>query len=325
MENNLLISVIIPVYKVEPYIRQCVESVLAQTYRNLEIILVDDGSPDRCPEICDEYAQLDNRIVVIHQSNQGQSGARNTGLDRCTGDVVAFVDSDDWIEPDMYEQMIRMMQDKNLDAVFCGADRIDNGVVREKLGRYFEDGAVVEAKEVLSLCLQSRITAHCWNRLCRRRCLEKVRFPVGKVYEDIWVSHLPFYYAKRPVGFLHAPLYNYRHNQQSITVKSGIRESYHVFWGRVELLRFARENMPEEADRCMERAAHMGLFACSRYAACGSGAETEDVSDIVCFFRENMTQLLRCRSLKPDRKILLLLCVYMKKVYFGLYHFLKKE
>ena len=99
--NEPLVSVIVPVYKVEKYLDKCIESIVGQTYENLEIILVDDGSPDNCPTMCDEWAQKDSRIKVIHKENGGLSSARNAGLDACTGDYIGFVDSDDWIEPDM--------------------------------------------------------------------------------------------------------------------------------------------------------------------------------------------------------------------------------
>lgn len=110
MEKTLpLISVIVPVYKVEPYLRRCIDSIRNQTYTNLEIILVDDGSPDNCGCICDEYAQKDKRILVIHQKNEGLSAARNSGLDRCTGAYIGFVDSDDCIHPEMYERLYQDM------------------------------------------------------------------------------------------------------------------------------------------------------------------------------------------------------------------------
>ena len=100
------ISVIVPVYEVEPYLRKCLDSVVNQTYQNLEIILVDDGSPDKCPAICDEYAARDERIQVIHKENGGVASARNAGLERVTGDYIGWVDSDDWIETDMFEYLL---------------------------------------------------------------------------------------------------------------------------------------------------------------------------------------------------------------------------
>lgn len=120
MCEEKLLSVIVPVYKVEPYLHRCVDSIRNQTYKNLQIILVDDGSPDNCGKICDEYAELDARIIVVHQKNRGLSGARNTGLRYAKGEYVAFVDSDDWIGSDMYRTLVGVMEAYNLDMARCG-------------------------------------------------------------------------------------------------------------------------------------------------------------------------------------------------------------
>ena len=114
-----LISVIIPIYNVEAYLDECIASVIAQTYSNLEIILVDDGSPDNCPQMCDEWAAKDSRIRVIHKENGGLSDARNAGIDIATGEYIAFVDSDDWIEPEMYEIMLAALKNENADICAC--------------------------------------------------------------------------------------------------------------------------------------------------------------------------------------------------------------
>lgn len=115
MCEEKLLSVIVPVYKVEPYLHRCVDSIRNQTYKNLQIILVDDGSPDNCGKICDEYAELDARIIVVHQKNRGLSGARNTGLRYAKGEYVAFVDSDDWISSDMYQTLVNLVELNDLD------------------------------------------------------------------------------------------------------------------------------------------------------------------------------------------------------------------
>lgn len=119
-----LISVIVPVYKVEKYLHRCVDSIINQTYKNLEIILVDDGSPDNCPKICDEYAQKDQRIKVIHKKNAGISEARNAGLEIAQGEFVAFVDSDDYIDSTMYEKMLLLAQKEKNDLVLCGFKKV---------------------------------------------------------------------------------------------------------------------------------------------------------------------------------------------------------
>lgn len=121
-----LISVIIPVYKVEKYLNRCVDSVLNQTFRDLEVILVDDGSPDRCPQICDAYAKKDNRVRVIHKENGGLSDARNSGIDIATGQFLAFVDSDDWLRNDIYEFAMNLQRKYQADIVEFGIRRVVN-------------------------------------------------------------------------------------------------------------------------------------------------------------------------------------------------------
>lgn len=126
MCEEKLLSVIVPVYKVEPYLHRCVDSIRNQTYKHLQIILVDDGSPDRSGEICDEYAEMDARIIVVHQKNGGASAARNKGLQYAEGNYVAFVDSDDWIAPTMYETLVRMIERNDLDMARCGITEINS-------------------------------------------------------------------------------------------------------------------------------------------------------------------------------------------------------
>ena len=120
MNKEPMVSVIVPIYNVEKYLKRCIDSILNQTYKNLEIILVDDGSPDKCPQICDEYAKSDKRIKVIHKQNAGVSAARNDGLAIAQGDLIGFVDSDDFIHPSMYEEMVNYLVSQDCDLVSCG-------------------------------------------------------------------------------------------------------------------------------------------------------------------------------------------------------------
>lgn len=119
MGKQGLLSVIVPVYKVEPYLRRCVDSIRNQTYKNLQIVLVDDGSPDGCGAICDEYTKVDDRIIAVHQENEGLSGARNNGLLFAKGKYIAFVDSDDWLHPRMYETLVHLIETHQLDMARC--------------------------------------------------------------------------------------------------------------------------------------------------------------------------------------------------------------
>ena len=149
MNEKKLISVIVPAYKTEKYIRQCVDSILNQTYKNLEIILVDDGSPDKCPEICDAYAKQDDRIIVIHQDNAGVSAARNKALDICRGDYISFVDSDDWLEPETYDSVMQAIHQHNVDVVLFAANVIESGMKTGVRFDYFPEGTIKSASEMM--------------------------------------------------------------------------------------------------------------------------------------------------------------------------------
>ena len=182
MNSQPKISVIVPVYKTEGLLDRCVESIVGQTYKNLEIILVDDGSPDNCPAMCDEWAEKDSRIRVIHKENGGVSSARNAALDIATGDYIGFVDSDDWIEPEMYSSLIQKISESGKNIALCSYYAV------EISGERYECRCVVD-KEVLDKDDYFRFIVHggdggyIWNRLYDADILKEVRFD-----EDIWYS-----------------------------------------------------------------------------------------------------------------------------------------
>ena len=200
------VSVIVPIYKVEPYIKKCIESVISQTYENLEIILVDDGSPDSCGIICDEYAQQDTRIRVIHQANKGLAGARNAGLRVAIGDYIGWVDADDWIEPDMYEYLVENIQRYNSDIAVCGhMEHGRSGVTH--CG--WENVEVLDTEDALELLLRNRtLQNYVWDKLWRRELFDEIEFPEGRTFEDIAVLHRLFVKAQRVVC-LPEEKYNY--------------------------------------------------------------------------------------------------------------------
>lgn len=186
------ISVIVPVYNVEKYITKCVNSLIAQTYTNLEIILVDDGSPDNCPQICDDFAKIDSRIKVIHKQNGGLSSARNVGLDVAEGDYVTFVDSDDYIMPETYSTMYDLIKREDADIVICGLDWInEDGSKWEGVEESPIKDEVLTKREVFKkLCARGYfyyVTAV--NKLYKKEVFDGIRFPVSKVHEDEFTAH----------------------------------------------------------------------------------------------------------------------------------------
>lgn len=180
-----LISIIVPVYKVEPYLDRCVQSLVSQTYQNLEIILVDDGSPDNCPAMCDAWAEKDDRIKVVHKKNGGLSDARNAGMAVATGELIGFVDSDDWIEPDMYQYLHQEIIDTNCEIVSGGVCRVwDDGRPSQQM-TYHGNSFILDRKEAIeSLIHETALIVPVWNKLYRREVLAGIPFPVGKINED---------------------------------------------------------------------------------------------------------------------------------------------
>ena len=164
-----LISVIVPVYNVEQYLDKCVKSLLGQQYQNLEILLIDDGSSDNCPALCDEYAAQDSRICVIHKKNGGLADARNAGLDMATGEYFAFVDSDDWIAPETYREMMDMFcVMPQIDIVCCAASRVLCEAEVERCFSYYQTGTVLSGREVTSRILLDEIGSQVVKGLYKR-------------------------------------------------------------------------------------------------------------------------------------------------------------
>ena len=190
MEKDL-ISVIVPVYKVEKYLEKCIESIIKQTYTNLQIILVDDGSPDNCGKICDEYAKKDLRIEVIHKANGGLSDARNVGISKAKGRYIGFVDSDDYIKEDMYEILLNLIKKYDADVSICNLyDVIDgNEYIRNKENGIREYSRLDILKEVL---LDKNIQSYAWNKLYEKELFDEIKYPIGKKYEDIGTTFYLF-------------------------------------------------------------------------------------------------------------------------------------
>lgn len=215
--SDPLISVIIPVYRVEKYLDECVRSVVDQTYTNLEIILVDDGSPDNCPQMCDEWAKKDKRIKVIHKENGGASTARNAALDIAKGEYIGFVDSDDFIEKGMYEALLYSMQKGNCFISCCYTVRISaNGDLCEKRIKGTKQKRYIK-REAINAFLQGReISSSMCDKLFSQHLWEKIRFPEKETNEEytIWIPLL-----EKTNGIIHVgeQLYYYRGTEGSVT------------------------------------------------------------------------------------------------------------
>jgi glycosyltransferase involved in cell wall biosynthesis len=242
-----MISVIIPVYNVEPYLRKCLDSVLNQTYRDLEILIIDDGSTDGSGKICDEY-KVDERVKVFHTENRGLSAARNLGLDNATGDWIGFVDSDDWIEPDMNEVLIKRAEETGADVVECGFF-IEYPNRRAEVNR---QNQIMSGLEAVSNLLENKLYNAAWNKLWRRDCYKDIRFPEGRVYEDIATTYRVFYCAKR-VCSIDIVLYHYVHRKASLTNTRNLKNLDGYWRSHKERYEYLYNRLDQDSDRILKQ------------------------------------------------------------------------
>lgn len=234
-----LISVIVPVYNVEKWLNKCVDSILGQTHKNLEVILVDDGSPDRCGEICDEYAKKDARVKVIHKENGGLPDARNKGIDASIGEYIAFVDSDDYIASDMYEEMLAKMTEHGADMAVCGVYNISP--YRSNISSVCDDVKVMTNDEAMEAYYSTQlIGCSACNKLYKNVLWKEFRFPKG-ICEDIRIFYkvlasteklvhigkAKYYYNVRESSIMHSSF-----NPELLILNEAIDEEYEAVKNR---------------------------------------------------------------------------------------------
>ncbi len=247
-----LVSVIVAVYNIEEYLPRCIDSILAQTYRNLEIILVDDGSTDSSGGICDDYAQKDRRIKVIHKKNGGLSDARNAGLDKVSGDYIGFVDGDDWIDEDMYRAMYEACEKEKAQIAACRYKQITrSGIIDASAGNSVSLSKA-EALEIY-VCGDERYLIYnsVWSKLFAKELIFGMRFPVGKNSEDIMFTTKAFCKMER-LAYLDKAYYNYVLDREGsiMNEKAGERriKDEIPFW-REQIAYIREAGMPALSDK----------------------------------------------------------------------------
>ena len=219
MKSKALISIIVPVYNVEEYLEKCVFSLITQTYKNLEIILIDDGSNDRSPKICDFLVKKDPRIVVIHQNNSGVSAARNTGIEASSGEFIAFIDGDDYISPYMMECLYRRIVSDQSDVAICGYRKVDEE--GHELSVATIPDMIVSGPQAIRMHYQDTagIMVLPWDKLYHRKLFNDIRFPIGKRCEDEAVFYQILDLCER-ASILAEPYYSYVQHEDSFMGRS---------------------------------------------------------------------------------------------------------
>lgn len=245
-----MISVIVPVYRAEAYLEHCLRSITEQTYRDLEILLVDDGSPDRCPAICEAWAQRDPRITVYHQHNSGGGQARNTALDAARGEYIAFVDSDDYLAPQMLEFLLGLMED-DIDLVECGyVTTSDDSARFDALEAPYHSGCCSGREAMREHILDRRFRQVIWNKLYRRQVIGEVRFPQGTAIDDEFWTYRVIANARK-LKWSDKALYAYRQQPDSVMHSLSVEKRLQAVAAKAERHELIRSQMPElEGDSC---------------------------------------------------------------------------
>ena len=239
--SNPLISVIVPVYKAERYLHRCVQSIIDQTYQNLEIILVDDGSPDESPQYCDFWAEQDSRVRVVHKDNGGSSSARNAGLDICTGEYVTFVDSDDWIVPDYYQNVLCNMIAYGAQIGCAGRYDVDEITLTKTVGLCPTSRRLLSPEQMLKQMLTwSECDFSVCDKIFAASLWADIRFPHGKSSEDVGVL---YQVVGRSNGIvMHPqPVYHYFHRHGSVTAVNQTTKNTHIVEFADEICAYVRQ------------------------------------------------------------------------------------
>lgn len=237
-----LISIIIPVYNVEKYIGHCIESIVSQTYKNLEIILVDDGSPDLCPQICDEWVSKDNRIKVIHVENGGAGKARNIGIKKSRGTLLSFVDSDDYLSPFFYERMVQCMGESDL--IECNYVVVNDDNYRF-VDELFQSVLQYDTESAMRYHIEDRrFKQVIWNKLYKRNVVEGIDFPEGKLIDDEFWLYKILGNCKQ-LKSIDVALYAYRQQENSVMHRIYSLERLQAIDAKIERFNYLKDKYPQ--------------------------------------------------------------------------------
>lgn len=318
------LSVIVPVYSAEKYITKCLDSILSQTFTDFELLLVDDGSSDRCGEICDQYAKMDKRIKVFHKDNGGVSNARNLGLSKADGAYIAFVDPDDYIDKDMFKDTITYLQKTDGDIVCFEVCEVKKS--RNKIGYHFDENKIMTGREALNFILEDVIDNSPCNKIYKKEVWHNVSFPHGRRYEDVATIYRTFAQAAKVVYFKKALYYYIKHEGSATAVNFDFQRRYECFTGYKERLDFALKKNLDAVMACRKLAVETALATLTAFYAKESDGYLQKAGEIKKFISENIRELQNVR-LKTKHRFLLFSfvhCPSLHKIYAKLSALSKK-
>lgn len=282
---NPMISVIVPIYNVEKYLARCVDSIVNQTYKNLEIILVDDGSPDRCPQMCDDYAKKDSRIKVVHKKNGGLSDARNAGMAVATGEYISFIDSDDYVSDDFFECLLDAMNKENSDIAECSVVKLyeDN-----RFDEFSDDLSVktYDTQDAMSaLIAENPFHQHVWNKLYKTELVKNIPYAVGKLNEDEFWTYQVFGRANKVSKLNKTMYYYFQRNSSIMGVGYNIRR-LDALEGKANRQKYIENNFPDLSTQAKIDLYGSCMFAYQSVLKFMSGADKKKALELIRKYRK---------------------------------------
>ena len=314
--NDILISIVVPIYNVEKYLKQCIESIINQTYKNIEILLVNDGSTDNCAQICDEYAQIDERIKVIHKKNGGLSDARNSGINIAKGKYIAFIDSDDYVSEEYIEKLYNAISENNVRIAQCNFVKVtDDNTEIEKIG-YAEKNKIKSGYEMV----KELYTGHwenilAWNKLYDIGLFKNVRYPFGKIHEDEFTTYKILYEIQN-VAIVEDCLYKYRQNDNSITGQNFKKKRLDVIIAYEERMEFFEKNDEEELYQ-LSLISYLGTIRRCYEKTRRYLKESQNIQkDLIKKYRKNCVKLRKIKNINKIEKIKILMFYFLPNMYY---------
>lgn len=308
-----LISIVVPVYNVEKHLRKCVNSIVKQTYSNLEILLIDDGSTDKSGIICDELAGTDSRIKVYHKENGGLSSARNYGIDKTKGEFVGFIDSDDYIDSDMYQHLLSLIIDYNADISMCrNADVYNGRILPDNIQK---TTIVADSEKAIDLVLKGELASvSAVNKLYHRSLFEKLRYPEGKTLEDAFVI-VEILDACNRVVISTEKKYFYVHRGESITTQKYSSKNLDAIEAYKKNYNIIKEKYPGIIETAEMRLCWAHFYVMDRIIYDNSAENEEIKNKIREYLVGNIHFIMRNKQFSKGRKLAAMLLKYSPQLY----------
>lgn len=311
--NEEKISIIVPVYNVEAYLEKCVESILKQTYTNLEILLVNDGSTDKSGELCDKLALRDHRIRVIHKENGGLSDARNRGIDEASSNLIGFIDSDDYIDEDMYETLYRQMVASKADLSMCGHYDVYHQIPEKQVAEIKTWELMPE--EAIKMVMEAKIlSVTAVNKLYKKALFEQLRFRIGKIAEDAFIMVDLIHQCSKVVA-TNEKKYYYVHRENSITTQKFSLKFLNVIEAYEQNAKIISENYPDLYDVAIMRLNWAYFYVLDRLLVDNDFKDKVLEDRLISYLKKNKKSILMDSRFTRARKMSFLALCLSRKLY----------